>query len=229
MTDSAHPNVQSSAYPCPLCAIGSTALFHQDKKREYWQCQHCQLIFVPPPFHLDLAQEKSIYDLHTNHPEDPGYRQFLMRFVTPFVAHAQQFLPAPPLNGLDFGSGPGPALSSLLEGFGFQCANYDIYYAKYDELLTAGHYDFVTSTEVVEHLARPDIEFKRLFSLLKPNRCLAIMTKRSDSYERFVNWHYIQDPTHICFYNEVTFNWIAKTYSAQASFPEKDVVIFQTV
>lgn len=192
---------------------------------------------MPTVFHLSAAEEKTIYDLHVNDPNDQGYRTFLQRFVDPLVNHLTAIqTPISTRNntrnnkplGLDFGSGPGPTLSLMLQDLGFDCVNYDIYYANDKNLLKPSHYDFITSTEVVEHLSKPYSVFQCLFSLLKPKGTLAIMTKRSTTLARFKTWHYIQDPTHICFYNETTFNWIAKQFAMSVSFPETDVAIFST-
>lgn len=215
---------------CPLCSSNEIAYYHADKKREYWRCSVCQLIFVPKAFHLSALEEKSIYDLHINDPSDLGYRTFLQRFIDPLVN--QLCLNSNTNNrkplGLDFGCGPGPTLSLMLQELGFDCVDFDIYYANDKSLLKPDYYDFVTSTEVVEHLSQPYHVFNCMFSLLKPNGSLAIMTKRSDTLERFKTWHYIQDPTHICFYNEASFNWIAQQFSMSVSFPTTDVAIFST-
>jgi 2-polyprenyl-3-methyl-5-hydroxy-6-metoxy-1,4-benzoquinol methylase len=207
---------------CPLCEQTSCDFYYQDKKRSYLRCSHCQLIHVPKAQHLNSTEEKAIYDLHTNDPNDLGYRKFLQRFIDPLTKQ----LPSGAC-GLDFGSGPGPTLSLMLNELGYSCQDYDLYYANDKELLLPSHYDFVTSTEVVEHLAQPNIEFPRLFSLLKPHGCLAIMTKRSINLEKFKTWHYIQDPTHICFYNEASLQWVAKTNNASVSFPASDVALFK--
>lgn len=212
---------QNQTSICPLCKDSNCVYYHHDNKREYRRCPNCELIHVPQKYHLSVREEKSLYDLHINNSCDQGYRTFLQRLITPLVAELKQ-----PASGLDFGSGPGPTLSSMLDELGYPCQNYDIFYDKNDALLIPQHYDFITSTEVVEHLANPAIEFERLFSLLKPYAVLAIMTKRSDSLERFKKWHYIQDPTHIVFYNENTFHWIAKHFNTSVYFPEKDVAIF---
>lgn len=183
---------------------------------------------MPNFFHLSDDEEKALYDLHINDPDDSNYRRFLTRFLNPFLDYLnQQSSDTHTLSGLDFGSGPGPTLSLMLKELGFQCKNYDLYYAKHDHLLIPYHYDFITSTEVVEHLRDPYSVFKLLFSLIKRNGYLGIMTKRSDTLERFKQWHYIQDPTHICFYNKTTFNWLAKEFNSKVIFPEKDVAIFQ--
>lgn len=213
---------------CPLCLNPDCVYYHHDNKREYWRCPECELIHVPKDHHLSPKDEKSLYDLHINDPNDPGYRNFLQRFITPLLAEIKPLSETPQqLQGLDFGSGPGPTLSIMLNELGYPCHNYDLYYDKNDELLIQQNYDFVTCTEVVEHLAHPITEFNCLFSLLKPSSCLAIMTKRSDTLERFKTWHYIQDPTHICFYNETSFQWIADKFNTSVHFPEKDVIIFK--
>lgn len=218
----------TNSHHCPLCSSKKPAFYHADKKREYWRCSVCELIFVPAAFHLSVIEEKSIYDLHINDPNDLGYRSFLQRFIDPLVNQLSLSNNTHNHNplGLDFGCGPGPTLSLMLQELGLNCVDYDLYYANDKTLLQPKHYDFVTSTEVVEHLSQPYNVFSCMFSLLKPNGSLAIMTKRSDTLERFKTWHYIQDPTHICFYNEATFNWIAQQFSMSVSFPAKDVAIF---
>lgn len=228
-----------------MCASNNTVFFHNDKKRDYWQCTQCLLIFVLPQHHLTPSDEKSIYDLHINDPSDLGYRKFLQRFVTPLEQHilkletrilAANTKQSTNLKGLDFGSGPGPTLSGMLETLqsvqqlNIHCENYDLYYAPHTNLLVNEGYDFVTSTEVVEHLREPLKTFELMFSLLKPDSCLGIMTKRTKENtpkDSFASWHYIQDPTHICFYNEKTFYWLAHYFDVQVSFPETDVAIFE--
>lgn len=207
---------------CPLCLQSNCVLYHQDKKRSYYRCHCCELIHVDKSEQLAAEQEKAIYDLHINDPSDLGYRKFLQRFINPLVNEISSAA-----SGLDFGSGPGPTLSIMLRELGYQCQDYDLYYARQEDLLHNKQYDFITSTEVVEHLANPNQVFTQLFALLKPNGCLAIMTKRSQTLERFKTWHYIQDPTHISFYNETSLLWIARQFNAKVSFPANDVAIFK--
>ena len=44
--------------------------------------------------------------------------------------------------------------------------------------------------------------------------------------DAFPAWHYKNDPTHICFYAPATFAWLAKQWSAQLTFPDRDVAVF---
>lgn len=75
---------------------------------------------------------------------------------------------------------------------------YDPYYAP-NEFFKTKKYDFITATEVVEHLAEPGSALDHLWSLINRGGWLAIMTKRVTSLEAFANWHYKNDPTHISF------------------------------
>lgn len=187
----------------------------------YWQCQSCLLVFVDKRFWLSPDAEKAEYDLHENHVDDPGYQNFLNRLAQPLLASID--LPAA---GLDFGCGPGPALQIMLERAGCSVDVYDIFYAP-DTAVFQRRYDFITATEVVEHLHQPRFELDRLWALLKSGGCLALMTKRVKSQEAFARWHYKNDLTHVCFFSEQTFQWLAGCWQAQVFFPAADVVFFQ--
>ncbi len=204
---------------CPLCTHQSTDFFHKDAKRDYFRCPTCDLVFVPKHFHLSQSDEKAVYDLHENNPDDQGYRNFLGRLLTPLTQYLK-----PGQTGLDFGCGPGPTLSTMMREMGYKVEDYDIYYANHPSLLEQ-KYDFVTSTEVVEHLSQPADVFKILFSLLKPKGVLGLMTKRTLSPEKFANWHYINDPTHITFYSERTFEYLADLYHCKLELPGADTAI----
>lgn len=207
---------------CPLCGAESTVPFYTDRQRSYRQCVQCQLVYVPSSFHLSLAEEKAIYDLHNNGFEDSGYQNFLSRLSRPLLAKLST-----PSTGLDFGCGPGPLLSHMMEQAGHKVALYDLHYANKPDILEV-EYDFITMTEVAEHLKSPAITFSKLFGQLKPGGYLALMTKRMISLERFKTWHYKNDPTHIVFYADKTFQWLAQSHTATLEFHGQDVAIFQT-
>ncbi|UYO75149.1 class I SAM-dependent methyltransferase [Halomonas qinghailakensis] len=206
---------------CPLCNMPKPAFYHQDRRRDYYQCATCALVFVPAEQHLDARQEKAEYDQHQNSPHDTGYRRFLGRLFDPLVAKLPQSA-----QGLDFGCGPGPTLSVMFEEAGFVMAVYDIFYAADAEVLNR-QYDFITATEVVEHLARPGEELSQLVEKLVPGGYLGIMTKRVSTPEAFARWHYINDPTHVCFFSEATFCWWAEQHGLSVEFPGNDTAIFK--
>jgi len=206
---------------CPLCSHKSIADYCSDQRRNYFQCHRCWLVFVPPCQHLSLEQEKAHYDLHQNNPDDLGYRQFLSRLVQPLMAQL-----APGMSGLDFGSGPGPTLSVMLEEAGFGVNIYDIFYA-HDPLVLQSDYDFITATEVIEHLSQPGEILEHLWSKIKPGGWLGLMTKMVLDKTAFNRWHYKNDQTHICFYSRETFEYLRKKWGASVQFPANDVVLMK--
>ena len=205
---------------CPLCEASKVELFYQDR-RDYYRCSVCDLVFVSAEQFLTSQQEKTVYDQHENSEQDPRYRRFLSRLFDPLSKYL-----APESNGLDFGSGPGPTLNVMLEEAGHRMEIYDPFYAPHPELL-AQQYDFITATEVIEHLHQPRFELERLWSCLKPNGSLGIMTKRVHDLASFSTWHYKNDPTHVCFYSTKTFHWLATHWNAELVVPGDDVVIFR--
>jgi len=208
------------SYPCPLCKTENAEPFFEDNRRSYFRCRECELTFVPPSQHLSAAAEKAEYDLHQNFPDDPGYRQFLSRIFEPMQARL-----APNSHGLDFGSGPGPTLSVMFEEAGHTVALYDVFYAKNPPVFEQ-QYDFITATEVVEHLHQPQQELDRLWSCLRPGGPLGIMTKLALNRDAFSRWHYKNDLTHICFFSKQTFQWLAHRWQAEVTFVAKDVILF---
>ncbi|MBE9529067.1 MAG: class I SAM-dependent methyltransferase [Proteobacteria bacterium] len=228
MTDTDQPTSSvTSQYKkeCPLCSSQTVQFFCKDRRREYLRCSSCSLIFVPAPLHLTIDEQKSRYDLHRNDSEDPGYRAFLSRLVDPLVERL-----APGARGLDFGSGPGPTLSLLLEERGFSVQNYDPFYAP-DSTLLKKRYDFVACSETVEHFCAPATDWQLLFSLVGTGGVAAVMTAfvPAESEERagsFAGWRYKDDPTHVTFYSKETFFWIAEKFGVKAEIVGESVVLF---
>jgi len=178
------------------------------------------LVSVPVSFHLSPEEEKSRYDQHQNDPADPAYQKFLSRTFEPLLAKISK-----DSEGLDFGCGSGPTISEMGKKQGVSISNYDLYYFNESELLER-QYDFITLTEVIEHIANPQLLMQQLDSLLKTEGILAIMTKRVMDRQAFQNWHYKNDSTHICFYSLETFEWIAEFFDWRLEVIDKDVVFF---
>ena len=206
---------------CPLCESLQTVEFHTDKKRVYLRCGQCALVFVPSRFWLSAIEERKHYDWHENDPNDLRYRKFLSRLFTPLLGYLKEGD-----RGLDFGSGPGPTLSVMLEEVGFEMTIYDPFFAD-DASVFEQQYDFVTATEVFEHLFRPKLELERLLNILKPNGTLGIMTKLVIDQTKFARWHYKNDPTHVIFFSRQTLAWLAQQYHLTLTIVAPDTFIFQ--
>ena len=206
---------------CPLCWEEANEEFYQDQRRNYVVCRHCQLVFVPPAHYISEADEKSAYDHHQNTPTDPDYRQFLSRLFLPLQDRL-----VPQSHGLDFGSGPGPTLSIMFEEIGHTVTLYDHFYAHNPAALHQP-YDFITATEVLEHLHDPATILSQLWTLLKPGGYLGLMTKLVRDREAFATWHYKNDLTHVCFFSRTTLEWLSDQWQAELEFFHNDVMLFR--
>lgn len=212
-----------TALPCPLCLSSQTEFYHQDKRRHYYQCGECALVFVEPAARLELDEEKAAYDNHENDIHDEGYRTFLSRMSAPIL---DEFKDKPDVCGLDFGCGPGPALADIFSTNGIQMNIFDPIYANTPDVLSQ-QYDFVTCTEAIEHFYYPNQEWETLKSLIKPKGVLGIMTKLVIDKEAFGRWHYKNDITHVCFFSRQTFEFLAERDNLSVDFIGSDVILFK--
>ncbi len=208
-------------YPCPLCESVETKYKTHSKNRDFFSCTNCRLIFVSPEQLLGEDEEKERYNQHQNNSIDDGYKKFLYEIITPLLSRIK-----PTSKGLDFGSGPFPALAQLLKNEGFKVDLYDPFYAK-NEVVFTKDYDFITLTEVAEHLYNPAKEFKKILALLRSGGSLAIMTLRTDKITDFDNWYYHNDDTHVCFYADATMEYLAEKYNLSLEIISNRVVFLQ--
>jgi len=207
------------SYSCPLCSHGNCESYCEDGRRRYFQCLRCRLVFVSPLQRLSAIEEKAEYDLHENVTNDPNYRKFLSRLFDPLVLRL-----APQSTGLDFGCGPGPALWSMFEESGYAMKKYDVFYEKNSSVLLES-YDFITATEVIEHLFYPGQVIERLWKQLSAGGILGLMTKLVLDKVAFSHWHYKNDQTHVCFFSRESFVWLAEHLDAHLDILGSDVIL----
>ena len=189
--------------------------------RAYLACDHCGLRMMHDDDLPTPRDEKSHYDQHDNRLDDKGYQQFLSRLADPLKA----ILP-PSSSLLDFGAGPGPALAQMMRNDGHQVAIYDPFYAP-DRSVLSAQYDAVMATEVVEHFHHPHHDFKQMLAGVRAGGWLAIMTNLQDDDAAFAGWYYRRDPTHVAFYREETFQFIAKEFGLKLDRISRNVTFFQ--
>jgi len=207
-----------TAETCPLCAAVDSYRVACDGG-PYYRCRSCDMVFLHRGCLLPAVREKAEYDLHRNEVHDAGYRRFLSRTFAQVQSHCM-----PPARGLDFGCGPGPALVMMAREAGYRMDAFDPFYANQTTVF-GREYDFITATEVAEHLAHPRFELERLWSLLRPGGILVIQTQRVLDDVRFRDWRYRRDPTHVSFFAERSFCWLAAHFGAGLTLPHKDVAV----
>ena len=208
--------------PSPACTLcgGATVLYHRARGRSYHQCGSCRLVAVPPECWLMPEEERGVYESHCNSPDDAGYRNFLGRLFLPLVERL-----AAGARGLDVGCGPGPTLSVMFEECGHPVALFDPFFVP-DPAVLEARYDFVTATEVVEHLQNPARDLATMWRCVKPGGYLGVMTKLVRNQLAFTTWHYTHDETHVAFFSRETFEWLGQEWGAPPTFLGSDVILF---
>lgn len=191
---------------CKICK-NKTKKVQDEKIGTFLFCARCGFISKPQESFLSPKEEIERYNQHNNSIEDPRYVLFFEKFIkAAFLNFVKKST-----KGLDFGSGPSPVLAQILEKhYGFHMDIYDVYYSP-EKIYEGKTYDFITSTEVVEHLSKPMDAFHLFNKLLKPGGIAAIMTLlHHNDEQRFLQWHYHKDLTHISFFSSKTMEYIAR-------------------
>ena len=66
-----------------------------------------------------------------------------------------------------------------------------------------------------------------MVELVCPGGWLGIMTQLAISRERFTRWQYKNDPSHVSFYSESTFAWLARHYRMDWERLGRDVILMR--
>ena len=188
-----------------LCS-SRTEVFYKSKNKDYHKCENCFSIMLDPSNYVTSEEEKARYDTHNNDIHDIGYQNF----VSPIVESVKENYSTNHL-GLDYGAGPGPVITSLLENAGYNINLYDPYFHCYPENLSK-KYDYIICSEVIEHFHKPYNEFKCLSNMLNENGSIFCMTSIYDEDINFDKWYYKNDETHVFFYHKKALEWIKKEF-----------------
>lgn len=206
---------------CRVC-LSSMAEPVKVAELNYWRCPNCTAMFLDQAHLPDRQAEHERYLLHNNDPSDPRYRDFVNKLAEPLLGKLK-----PGMKGLDYGCGPGPALGMMLCEKGYEITFYDPFFLQSDISVLDKTYDFIICSEVVEHFHLPANEFSRLDAMLNLGGWLGIMTSFLTNETQFANWHYRRDPTHVAFYREKTFEYIAWQFGWNCEIPSKNIVLMQ--
>lgn len=210
---------------CPLCDTPFELLqqLKTNSGRLFYKCPVCLLLHCDRRELPDVEQEKMRYYEHINEYNNLAYVEFLERIFNPTLPYLQK-------NdvGLDFGCGPVPVLAALIRKKGFECDHYDPIFFPDVPGFPEKTYDFIFSTEVIEHFHHPKPAFMELIGMLKVGGILALMTECWTDLSRFPNWYYVRDETHVSIYHEKTLDFIVEKLGMEiVDRPEKRVFIMR--
>ena len=191
---------------CPLCKSEAFE-FCTIKERVFYSCSVCKGVFVDKNALPSKESERSRYLSHNNDINDSHYQSF----VNPIVDSVLTDFSSDHI-GLDFGAGPGPVISKLLNDRGLNTKLFDPFFHNNPELLRR-KYDYIICCEVMEHFYNPRKEFILLKELLRNNGKIYCMTAIYDDSIDFKSWHYKNDKTHVFFYKKETLEYIYKEFN----------------
>jgi SAM-dependent methyltransferase len=195
-------NVPSMA-ACLLCKENTVKSL--DEQQAYWQCSDCGYLFLEPSLRKNLSEEKARYTEHNNDLGDKNYIQYLEKTwskVNDLVSSGSLVL--------DYGCGPTKGLEKVLEGSSLRVISYDPIFWPEELDEHRKQIDVIYCSEVIEHMFDPNSELDKWEELLKPGGLITLRTSFHPGPEKFKSWWYKDDPTHIGFFNEKTFEWFAE-------------------
>ena len=118
--------------------------------------------------------------------------------------------PARRRGGLDFGCGPGPTLSKMFRESGSPATTT----TRSSSTIVRCSREPTTSSSAPKCSSTSRIPRRcssSSTSMLRPGGWLGVMTKRVTTEAAFATWHYTRDPSHVAFFADATFAWIART------------------
>lgn len=207
---------------CPICSyISSAKIYSNATSQDYWFCTNCYLIWLDASYFLNAENESARYQLHNNSINESGYVNFLENAIRPTLP----FISTKNI-GLDFGCGPSPVLAQILKQKNIPCYYYDPFF--FPDMPEINTFDFIFATECFEHFYHPKKTIDKIISLLSQNGILTIMTEMWLDKSHFSNWYYTKDPTHVCFFHQKTFDFLAQLYHLQYLYNnQKRILIFK--
>ena len=212
---------------CPLCTYYPSICQLKSDLREYWFCQKCCLVFVSPKFFILEEDEVKRYLEHENSLDNEGYVNMFKEKINTIKKVCPEICTV-----LDYGCGYEPVLKALLERAGYQASVYDPNFFPNED--SQKKYDLVISTETFEHFKKPQKELTQLIPKISNKGYLAVMTRfypeKNNTFclESFSKWYYKRDPTHVAFYGQNTFLWMAEKFKMKICHNNKtDFIILQ--
>jgi len=209
---------------CVVCNAVTEPLIHEKKSVLFHQCPICQLILRDKSDFFTPDEEKNRYTLHQNSIDDKGYRDYFLRFFE--ETQLLKLQSAVPQKGLDFGSGPIPVLAYVAkQTYNIEMDYYDPFFAP-QRVYESKYYDFITCTEVIEHIPNPLETFALFREHLVIGGVVAIMTQlHKNDRDAFFSWFYIRDRSHVAFFSMKTMEYVAKKVGLEIDYTNNKNII----
>lgn len=219
----------NTVVPCPVCHNTETHYFVTKNNYSFNRCMECDFVFLNPMPDQDALNEQ--YMDAEKEPE-PTYNKSGSRLRRAFIKLPRFFPYAFRKNTLDFGCGGGfiaYALSFIAKSStGIDISENAIEYAKqrfrrpnyfcmdFVQLLeTKEKYDFVYSSEVIEHVSDINLYMKVLQHLVKKGGYLYITTPdlgHSKVPEDITKWDVFWPPIHVQHFTRKTVHILFEKY-----------------
>ncbi len=190
---------------CLICTAPTSVLHDPQFSLDYYVCRECGFIAQDRKNIVTFTEERTEYDRHENSIDNEGYVTYFKRFLDqalmPYVTSG---------HGLDYGSGPEPVLSQVLRrDYALDVDIYDLHYQP-EKVFEGKTYDYIITTEVIEHVQNPMEVLQLMYDHLKPHGVVALMTLfHPEDADVFLKWWYRRDITHISFFLPKTFQKMA--------------------
>ncbi len=203
---------------CPLCHSSQTQLSFQDKKRSFYLCGTCDLVFAD-------AQSHFPHHIQNSHQQNKRHKlnkhsQFINTFINTLAAET-----GTELTGLNYGC-PLPQEHVLTVKHGHTIEQFNPVSSTNTRPLKH-HYDFIACYQALEHFTRPAREWQQFSVLLKPNGWLGINTRLLTNIDAFSKWHHKNNHLHVCFYQSKTFSYLARHYGFELKFATDELILMQ--
>lgn len=209
-----------------MCDTPAFMIF--EDSRPFYLCKNCGLIFTD--CYLTLEEIKHHYQSqHTNSFDWNEKAKELLEVVSFAVTPRKIF---------DFGSGAG-FLADAFRSMGLEVDNYEpMLHGVFRTGIYNNSYDLVILNEVIEHAEDVKKMFDNVYSLTRRGGIILISTLMTDKLinesdrfqEHFKNWWYKDDPTHISFFCQLTFEYLCEmknSYSLQMLAAGPNGIILQ--
>ena len=217
---------------CPVCDSDARYFFrNRETGRVFFRCENCYYIFTTER-KLGFEETKAHFKNQWIERPDGAYPAcytMLYRLLESTGKAGQR--------ALDFGCGNGAFVKFLrekgVETFGIDPipVDNDMASCVYPRLedLPEKRFDVITALEVFEHLDRPSDTVSRLLSYLNEDGFIFLTTALTNraltSIRCFPYWIYQKDPTHVGFFDQRTFEWMATRFNLEIHIFHHDFVV----